>query len=166
MIMIIVVIIIIWIPYLITLLPCYNGPLALCSAYWPSVLNGYTHITNLDMLLNEFPLFHYDRPFTTIKTPVSYWIWCSYLTGVAAAELTPVKCENYWDNSTGIFAKPKLFLTDTLTNGALVTPFLVLWLSPWISIGLPTMTYRWIQTRFVVNSIWIVATVQTTVGQR
>ena len=77
-------------------------------------------------LLNQFPplITLISWFFTIVKTLVTYWISCSYLTGVAAAQLR-------WHLSnmnvmqiilTGTFARSKILLTEKLTNGAVVTP--------------------------------------------
>ena len=71
--------------------------------------------------ISSVPLI--SRFFNIAKTLVTYWISCSYLTGVAAwAAATPVKYECDANKLTGTLAKSKILLTEKLTNGALVTP--------------------------------------------
>ena len=62
--------------------------------------------------ISSVPLI--SRFFTIVKTLVTYWISCSYLTGVK------YECEA--NNLTGTFARSKILLSEKLTNGDLVTP--------------------------------------------
>ena len=60
------------------------------------------------------------RFFIIVETLVTYWIACSYLTGVPAAQL-----RGHLSNMNVmqiIFARSKILLTEKLMNGALVTP--------------------------------------------
>ena len=60
------------------------------------------------------------------KTNVTQWISRLYLAGVTAAQ--HVKHEYDWMNLTGTFTRSKILLMDKLTNGALVTPNLIIFI--------------------------------------
>ena len=65
----------------------------------------------------SFPVFHDDQYTSYLHDTTFIFDRCHW---ISAAE-TPDKYERDWKYVAYIFAKPKIFVTDKLTNGALVT---------------------------------------------